>query len=651
VSGERPAAESPPTEAEKGQIPATTAEHEGPPAGRRLLRVALAALGVVFGDIGTSPLYALRECFSGRYGIGVDHANVLGVLSLILWSLLIVISVKYLGLVLRADNRGEGGILALMALARSPGARSGRLEMALVGVGLFGAALLYGDSMITPAISVLSAVEGLDVATPALGGWVVPITVAILFGLFVFQKRGTALVGAVFGPVILTWFAVIGSLGLVAVARAPQVLVAVSPAHAVSFFLRHGVQAFWVLGAVFLVVTGGEALYADIGHFGARPIRVAWFGIVLPSLVLNYFGQGALLLADAGAVRNPFYHLAPSWALYPLVLLATAATVIASQAVISGSFSLARQAVHLGYSPRLRIEHTSEEEMGQVYIGSINWLLFAAAGGLVIGFGSSSALADAYGVAVTTTMVITTLLLFVVARDIWQWRLLGAAAMAGALLCVDLAFFGANIVKVPTGGWFPLAIAGVIFTLMSTWRRGVTLIDRRTYESDEPIEEFLARLDRTGLATAQGTAVFLTGNPKGTPSALLDNIHHNQVLHERVVLLTISTRRVPRVARRERLEIEELGQGFWRLQAGYGFMQSPSMPGIFALAREQGLDLDAEQAHFFLSRRVPVATRKPGMAIWRERLFVLMSRNAQPVSSYFEIATDRVIEIGVQVEI
>jgi KUP system potassium uptake protein len=521
--------ENPPTHQEEGQIPATTAEGEGPLHGRRLAVTTLSALGVVYGDIGTSPLYALREC--GQYGVRVNDANVLGVLSLILWGLFFVISIKYIALVMQADNRGEGGILALMALVQSKGKLSDKTQSVLAALGIFGAALLYGDGMITPAISVLSAVEGIKVATPALDRYVISITVAILIGLFFFQKRGTAMVGSVFGPVILIWFLVIGFLGLAQIVRAPRVLLAILPVYAANFTRDSTAGAFFVLGAVFLVVTGGEALYADMGHFGKRPIRSGWFSVVLPALMLNYMGQGALLLRDSSAVRNPFYHLAPGWALYPLVALATAATVIASQAVISGSFSLARQAVHLGYSPRMRIEHTSVEEAGQVYVGSVNWVLFAATVGLVTGFGSSSALAGAYGVAVSTTMVITTLLLYRVARNIWGWSIASAGAVTAALLCVDLAFFSANIIKISKGGWFPLLVAGIVFILMTTWRRGRELLRRRFEESDLPLENFLKDLDTYSLSMAKGTAVFLTANPQGTPLALLHNIKHNQVLH------------------------------------------------------------------------------------------------------------------------
>jgi KUP system potassium uptake protein len=644
--------ENPPTHQEEGQIPATTAEGEGPLHGRRLAVTTLSALGVVYGDIGTSPLYALRECFSGQYGVRVNDANVLGVLSLILWGLFFVISIKYIALVMQADNRGEGGILALMALVQSKGKLSDKTQSVLAALGIFGAALLYGDGMITPAISVLSAVEGIKVATPALDRYVISITVAILIGLFFFQKRGTAMVGSVFGPVILIWFLVIGFLGLAQIVRAPRVLLAILPVYAANFTRDSTAGAFFVLGAVFLVVTGGEALYADMGHFGKRPIRSGWFSVVLPALMLNYMGQGALLLRDSSAVRNPFYHLAPGWALYPLVALATAATVIASQAVISGSFSLARQAVHLGYSPRMRIEHTSVEEAGQVYVGSVNWVLFAATVGLVTGFGSSSALAGAYGVAVSTTMVITTLLLYRVARNIWGWSIASAGAVTAALLCVDLAFFSANIIKISKGGWFPLLVAGIVFILMTTWRRGRELLRRRFEESDLPLENFLKDLDTYSLSMAKGTAVFLTANPQGTPLALLHNIKHNQVLHEQVVLLTISTRNVPYVPYREFLNIENLSHGFWRIHAVYGFMQSPSVPRIFALARREGLEMDLRQATFFLSRMIPVATpKKPGMALWRERLFAVMNRNGQRVTTYFDIPADRVIEIGAEVGI
>jgi KUP system potassium uptake protein len=643
--------ENPPTHQEEGQIPATRAEGEGPLHGRRLALTMLSALGVVYGDIGTSPLYALRECFSGEYGIRVNDANVLGVLSLILWALFIVISIKYIVLVLQADNRGEGGILALTSLVQSKAKLSARTESVLAALGIFGAALLFGDGMITPAISVLSAVEGIKVATPALDRYVISITVTILIGLFFFQKRGTARVGSAFGPVILIWFLVIGFLGLAQIMRAPRVLLAVLPIYAANFIRGNPAEGFFVLGAVFLVVTGGEALYTDMGHFGKRPIRSAWFGIVLPALVLNYLGQGALLLRDSSAAKNPFYHLVSGWALYPLVVLATSATVIASQAVISGSFSVARQAVHLGYSPRMRIEHTSVEEAGQVYVGFINWTLFAATVGLVTGFGSSGALAGAYGVAVTTTMMITTFLLYRVARGIWGWSFALAGAVAAALLCVDLAFFSANMVKVPQGGWFPLVVAGIVFTLMVTWRRGRELLQRRLEASDLPIESFLDDLNTHSLSIAKGTAVFLTANPQGTPLALLHNIKHNQVLHEQVVLLTISTRSVPYVPYREILAIQNLDHGFWRLHAVYGFMQSPSVPQIFALARRECLEIDFRRATFFLSRTIPVPTLKPGMALWRERLFAVMTRNAQRVTTYFDIPSDRVIEIGAEVEI
>lgn len=649
MSDETPSAESPPTDQEEGRIPATTAGEEGPPHGTKLVKTAIAALGIVFGDIGTSPLYALRECFSGQFGLPVEQARVLGVLSLILWSLIIVISTKYLVLVMQADNRGEGGILALMALMRSKGARHGRMEAVLVVLGIFGAALLYGDGMITPAISVLSAVEGLGVATPAFDTYVVPITVSILLALFLFQRHGTARVGSVFGPIIMLWFIVIGGIGVSQIIGTPRVLAALSPTYAAGFLLENSARGFFVLGAVFLVVTGGEALYADMGHFGKRPIRLTWFGIVLPGLLLSYFGQGALLLSDAAAAKNPFYLAAPGWALYPLVGLATAATVIASQAVISGSFSLARQAVHLGYSPRLKIEHTSPDEAGQVYIPSVNWVLLAATVGLVVGFRSSSALAGAYGVAVTTTMVITTILLYVVMRDIWKWSAVLAVPIAAGLLCVDLAFFGANIVKIPNGGWFPLAVAMIIFTLMSTWRRGRQLLARRLYESNVPVEDFLRDLDTDSLARAKGTAVFLTGDANGTPTALLHNIKHNQVLHDCVVLLTVSTAAVPHVPVGERIECDDLGHNFWRIRAHYGFMQSPLVPRLLELASEKGLDFS--NTTFFLSRKIPIVTAQPGMAMWREHLFASMSRNSQNVTTYFRLPADRVIEIGTQVEI
>ncbi len=619
---------------------------------RRLLTLSLASLGVVYGDIGTSPLYALRECFNGPHAVALTRANVLGVLSLIFWSLVLVISVKYLLLAVRADNRGEGGILALMALARSarPGPRgdSGRIVVAL---GLFGAALLYGDGVITPAISVLSAVEGLEVATPALAPYVVPLTVAILIGLFLIQRRGTAGIGAVFGPVMLVWFTALAILGVARIAVEAGVLAAVSPLHALDFFVRNRSGGFLVLGAVFLAVTGGEALYADMGHFGAGPVRRAWFTLVLPALVLNYFGQGALLLVRPQAVANPFYGLVPPWGLYPLIALSTAATVIASQAVISGVFSLTRQAVQLGYCPRIRIEHTSPTEIGQIYTPGVNTALMLSTIAVVLGFRSSSNLAAAYGVAVTSTMVITTLLLYVVARRVWGFSLVSAVLGAAVLLAVDLAFLGANLVKVPDGGWFPLVIAGGVYLAMATWRRGRELLGRRLREKMPPLDQFVADVLARPPQRVPGVAVFLAGHAGTAPPALVHNLEHNKTLHEKVVFVTLVTEEIPHVAAADRVEVRSLGEGCWVVTGHHGFMQEPNVLEVLGRCRAHGLEVDIHQATFFLGRETVLATRRPGMARWRERLFSFMSRNALRATAYFRIPAERVFEVGVQVEL
>jgi KUP system potassium uptake protein len=625
-----------------------------PPAGgarSRPLALSLAALGVVYGDIGTSPLYALRECFSGEHGVEPTPANVLGVLSLTVWSLLAVVSIKYLAFVMRADNSGEGGILALMALVR-PGREGSRGERWFVVVlGLFGAALLYGDGMITPAISVLSAVEGLRVATPFFEPYVVPATLAILVALFVVQRRGTAQIGAIFGPLTLTWFAVIGLLGVGGILAGPRVLTAVNPLHGMLFFARNGVRGFLVLGAVFLVVTGAEALYADMGHFGRTPIRLGWFGVVLPALLLNYLGQGALLLARPETAENPFYRLAPSWALYPLVLLATIATVIASQAVISGCFSLTRQAVQLGFSPRIKVEHTSPKEIGQIYLPAVNWVLMVATMGLVLGFRSSSALAAAYGIAVTTTMIITTLLFYVVTRAVWSWSRFLAIPVAAAFLILDVSYFAANLIKIEHGGWFPLLVAGGVFTLMSTWKRGRQLLAERLRVGELPIDTLLQDIAANPPLRVPGTAVFMTARAYGVPPALLHNLKHNHVLHQRVVLLTALTIEVPRVPWEERIDVEKLDGGFYRVLVRYGFMQDPNIPAALVGARSKGLDIDPMTTTFFIGRETLLATTRPGMALWRERLFAIMARNAARPTAFYRIPATQVIEIGTQVEL
>jgi len=612
-----------------------------------LLGLALGALGVVYGDIGTSPLYAIRECFFGPHAVPVSRLNVLGVMSLIFWSLIIVISIKYLVFVMRADNRGEGGILALMALIRTERKR----RWVLVVMGLFGAALLYGDGMITPAISVLSAVEGLEVATTLFKPYVVPVTIAILIGLFLIQRRGTEGIGKLFGPVMTVWFAVLGALGLAWVIREPSVLAAVDPSHGLRFFAHNGLRGFLVLGSVFLVVTGGEALYADMGHFGRRPIRLAWFVLVLPALLLNYFGQSALLLEQAGKVRHPFYNLAPSWALYPLVVMATVATVIASQAVISGAFSLTRQAVQLGYSPRVEIKHTSEEEIGQIYIPAVNWVLMLATIGLVLGFRESSNLAAAYGVAVTTTMVITTVLAFVVEREVWGWNVLAAGALTASFLVLDLAYFGANIAKIPHGGWFPLVVAGIVYLLMATWKRGRRILAERLREEALPIQEFVHSIKPGAPLRVPGTAIFMTTNPNGTPTTLLHNLKHNKVLHEQVVIMTVVTEEVPWVPGEERVTVEPLEKGIYRVKARYGFIQDPRAQDVLDCVKEKGLDLDLMKTTFFLGRETLIPSPRAGMFLWQKKLFAFMARNAQRFTDFFRIPPNRVVELGIQVSL
>lgn len=617
----------------------------------RLARLALVALGVVYGDIGTSPLYAVRECFSGEYAVAATHENVLGVLSLMIWSLVVVISIKYLVFVMRADNHGEGGILALTAIVRPLRELGQRSRALLVTLGLFGAALLYGDGMITPAISVLSAVEGLRVATPVLEPYVIPVTVGILVALFAIQHRGTTGVGMVFGPITLVWFLNLAALGVGGLVQAPQVLEAVWPGYAFGFFARNGWHGLTVLAAVFLVVTGGEALYADMGHFGARPIRLTWFSIVLPALFLNYLGQGALLLEDPAIAHHPFYHLAPRALLYPQVVLATAATIIASQAVISGCFSLTRQAIQLGYFPRLPITHTSEETVGQIYVGPVNWLLMLAAVGLVWGFGSSSNLAAAYGVAVATTMAVTTVLLYVVAVHCWRWTPAKAGALTAVFLLIDAAFLAANLIKLEHGGWFPVVVAAGVFTVMTTWHRGREILGRRLRSGLLPLERFVEDVGRNPPLRVPGSAVFMTGNLDMTPPALLHNLKHNHVLHEQVAVLTVVVREAPRVPRDERIEVRELGHGVWGVRADYGFMETPRVHHILARMKELGFEFEVEETSFFLGRETLIPSAEAGMALWRKRLFAFLSRNAQPATAFFAIPPNRVVELGVQIEL
>jgi KUP system potassium uptake protein len=616
---------------------------------RYLAALSLGALGVVYGDIGTSPLYAIRECFAGPHRVAVSTPNVMGVLSLIFWALIIIISIKYLIFIVRADNRGEGGILALMALVRSERQR----RWLLVALGLFGAALLYGDGMISPAMAVLSAVEGLNVATPFFQPYVVPITIGILIGLFLLQRRGTGGLGKLFGPVMVVWFSTLAILGIRWIVTEPHVLMAVNPWYAANFFVHNGFTGFLVLGSVFLVVTGGESLYADMGHFGRKPIRIAWFCLVLPALLLNYFGQGALLLQHPEAAEHVFYRLAPSspWFLYPFVGLATVATIIASQAVISGAFSLTRQAVQLGYSPRVEIVHTSEAEIGQIYVPAVNWILMIATIGLVLGFQTSSQVAAAYGMAVTTTMVLTTLLAYVVARELWGWSRLRAGLLMGALLLVDVAFFAANTTKIPQGGWFPLMVASIIYLLMVTWKQGRRLLAERIREGALPIEDFVRNLQPGSPMRVPGTAVFLITNVQGTPTTLLHNLKHNKVLHEQVVLMTVTTEEVPRVPRRDRVEIEPLDKGFFKVVAHYGFTQDPRAADVLDALRDKGLNLDLMKTTFFLGRETLIPSDRGGMGLWRKKLFGLMARNAVRFNDFFHIPPNRVVELGMQIRL
>lgn len=644
-----------------------------PPSGKVLAGLALAALGVVYGDIGTSPLYALKQCFNGPHAVIMTRENVLGVLSLVFWSLNFVVSFKYIAMVLRADNRGEGGILALLALLRPRGQTGHRREFLLM-LGLFGAALLYGDGMITPAISVLSAVEGIGLqhvsgsvqaVAPGFQRLVVPLTIIILSGLFWMQKRGSASVGSVFGPLMIVWFLSIAALGVNSVRQEPGVLAAMNPAHAWAYLRANGPSTFFVLGSVFLVVTGGEALYADLGHFGRRPIRLAWWTIVLPALMLNYLGQGALLLRDPAASANPFYGLVPGWAHYPMVIVATMAAVIASQALISGAFSLTQQAMQLGFVPRMRLVHTSRTEIGQIYLPGINGALWLGTVALVLAFGSSDRLGATYGVAVTGTMLITTILLAFVERRIWHWPLASVIAMTTLFLVVDLAFFGANMVKFVEGGWFPLAAAAVIYLLMSTWRRGRQQVTGILTESSLPLELFVPDIERRKPARVPGVAVFMTSIPNVAPPVLLHHLKHNKMLHEKVVLMTLQSHEIPQVTDGERVTVEAKGAGFYQVMARYGFMESPNVPDILG-AIAGGLHEPGETAPslrmtdvtFYLGRETlivpPRAIRVPtpgSMSPWRAELFAIMSRNAISASSFFGLPPNRVVELGAQIQV
>ena len=616
----------------------------------RLGGLALAALGVVYGDIGTSPLYALKEVFgSPHHPVPITPENVLGILSLVFWALMAVVSGKYVSFITRADNRGEGGIMALMALAlrqQKPGSTGRNV---IVILGLFGAALFYGDGVITPAISVLSAVEGLGIVTPALERFVIPLALVVLVALFVIQRHGTASVGRLFGPVMMLWFATLAVLGLANIVAAPGVLRALNPGWAMQFFVANPGLGFLSLGAVVLVLTGGEALYADMGHFGRRPIQIAWFGMVLPALLINYFGQGALLLTNPASVTNPFYLLAPGWALYPLVILATMATVIASQAVISGAFSLTLQAMHLGYLPRFQVRHTSESEMGQIYLPAINWLLLAAVIALVLGFKSSSNIAAAYGIAVTGTMLITNLLVFVVARELWGWKLVPTLLCITPFVVIDFAFFSANSIKILAGGWFPLAFGLGVFVLMATWKRGRELLHAKLGQDAIDLAPFIASLALGGATRVPGTAVFMTGRPQGVPRAMLHSLKHYKVLHERMVIVTIRIFDVPHVPEIDRVEVADLGESFWQVTVQYGFKDEPDLPAALALCAHFGLEFEMMDTSFFLGRETLIPRRSREMAYWRVLLFALMFRNASSLTAFFKIPSNRVVELGSQV--
>jgi KUP system potassium uptake protein len=618
----------------------------------RLLATSVAAMGVVYGDIGTSPLYTMKEVFNGPHAVAVNPDNLLGILSLIFWALTITVSLKYVMFITRADNRGEGGIMALTSLALRTQGAGPRMLWLMSGLGIFGAGLFYGDAVITPAMSVLSAVEGLEVATPMFKPYVVPITVLVLCGLFLFQPRGTASVGALFGPVMLFWFGTLGALGVWNILKHPDVLAAINPWYAAHFFLENRTHAWLALGAVVLAITGGEALYADMGHFGRRSIKWAWLGYVFPCLYLNYLGQGALILDNPAAVKNPFFMLVPDGLLYPMVVLATAAAVIASQAVISGAFSLTSQAMQLGYCPRIQVKFTSEREKGQIYVPNINWLLLLAVIILVLGFKSSSNLASAYGIAVTLTMMIDTLLAFIVVRALWKWNWLQAGLFLALFIVVDFAFFSANLVKVMDGGWFPLLLGLGIFTLFATWKRGRALLYERLKEDSMPLDAFLSSLSYGGPHRVAGTGIFMTTRPDGVPRAMLHNMLHNKVLHERVVLLNVSMQDIPHVDEAERILVEPLSDGFYRVMLRYGFKDDPNIPLALELCGKHGMaPVEMMETSFFLGRETIVPNRVPAMTLWRQVLFMWMFRNADTATDFFKLPTNRVVELGTQVEL
>ena len=631
------------------QTPAAVPEHGAPAPHSSMPALVIGAIGVVYGDIGTSPLYGLREVFSGTHPLPVDADHIYGVLSLVFWAVMIVVSFKYTMLMMRANNKGQGGSLALLALVNQVTQKT-RLAPVVIVLGISAGALFYGDSMITPAVSVLSAVEGLEVAVPGLHVYVIPISLVILMTLFVFQRQGSAVVGRFFGPVMIVWFVTIAVIGVVNIVTAPGILAALNPWYAVQFFVEYGVTAFLALGAVVLVLTGGEALYADMGHFGKKSIRRAWFFLVLPSLMLNYFGQGALLLTTPDAADSPFYRMVPAWAALPMVILATMAAVIASQAVITGAFSVSRQAMQLGFLPRMATIHTSASEIGQIYIPFVNWTLAISVAALVLGFGSSSQLASAYGVAVTGTMLIDTILVTIVMFLLWRWNVWLAGAIAAVLLIVDLAFFGANIIKVTHGGWFPLAVGALVLTFLTTWKKGRELLSARQSEDAMPVEVFLKSLN-PNITRVAGTSVFLSGTAEGVPHALLHNLKHNRVIHERVVFLTVITEEVPHIDDIERLEIQHLGRRFYRFVLRYGYLDETDIPAALKAATRQNFEFNDMETSFFLGRETIMPSARPGMALWREHLFAWMTRSATSAMNFFKLPPNRVVEMGTQIEI
>ncbi|HEX7685285.1 MAG TPA: potassium transporter Kup [Trinickia sp.] len=629
-----------------------TDNNQESPGRHSLSALTLAAIGVVYGDIGTSPLYALKEAFSPAHGIALTQNSILGVLSLLFWAMAFVVAIKYVLFVMRADNNGEGGVLALMALSLRPFSSTSRVAGTLMMLGIFGACMFYGDAVITPAISVMSAVEGLEIATPELSHLVLPLTIVILISLFWIQRHGTALVGKLFGPIMIIWFATLAALGVMHIVRAPAVIAALNPYYAVSFMSEHLLQAYVVLGSIFLVLTGSEALYADMGHFGARPIRIAWYGLVMPALVLNYFGQGALLLNEPKAIANPFYLMTPDWATLPLVVLSTVATVIASQAVISGAYSLTSQAIQLGYVPRMKILHTSDLSIGQIYVPVVNWLLLFVIIIVVLGFKSSDSLAAAYGIAVTTTMVITTVLVCVVMVKVWNWNKALVAIIIASFITVDLAFFGANLLKVAEGGWLPLGIGAVLFFLLMTWYKGRQLVKQRTAADGIPLAPFVQGLLAHPPHRVSGTAIYLTGSDSLVPVSLLHNLKHNKVLHERTIFLTFVTLDIPYVKDDQRITLKDVGGGMYLVKAVYGFNETPDVKAVvFELERAYGMQFELMDTSFFLARETVVPTQLPGMSILRERVFAWMHQNAAKPTDFFSIPANRVVELGTKIEI